>query len=344
MKKWIFLIMLIVLAVPVYAADKSEVYVYNWTEYLPDEVIASFQKDTGIKVVYATYESNESMYARLKILKGGGYDVVFPSTYFVHKMRKEGLLSPVDKTRLPNFKHLDKRLLDKAYDPKNTYSIPYVWGSTAIGYNADKVKKEEVSSWADLFHPRFKGKLVFNDDIREVFGVGLKVLGYSVNDTDPAHIEAAYNKLKTLMPNIRLFASDSPKQAFLNQEVIAGMIWNGEIYMASAENPAISYSYPKEGAIFWVDNMIIPVNAPNKENAHRFIDYILRPDMAKQICEFVGYAPANASAMKLYDEALKTNKTVFPDTKDIETGEFQIDVGEAILVYEKFWEKLKTGN
>lgn len=344
MKRFLLVLIVLALAVPVSAADKSEVYVYNWTEYLPDEVIASFQKDTGIKVVYATYESNESMYARLKILKGGGYDVVFPSTYFVHKMRKEGLLSPIDRNRLSNFRHLDNRLLNKPYDPDNTYSVPYVWGSTAIGYNADKVKKEAVASWADLFHPGFKGQLVFNDDIREVFGMGLKVLGYSVNETDPAHIQEAYNKLKTLMPNIRLFASDSPKQAFLNQEVTAGMIWNGEIYMASQENPAISYAYPREGAIFWVDSMIIPVNAPNKDNAHRFIDYILRPDMAKQICEYVGYAPANASATALYDESLKNNKIVFPDSADIEKGEFQIDVGDAILVYEKYWEKLKTGN
>jgi spermidine/putrescine transport system substrate-binding protein len=344
MKKLIFVILALVMAATVSAADKPEVYVYNWTEYLPDEVIASFQKDTGIKVVYATYESNESMYARLKILKGGSYDVVFPSTYFVHKMRKEGLLAPINKAKLPNFKNLDKRLLNKPYDPDNQYSVPYVWGSTAIGYNSDKVTKGEVASWADLFNPRFKGKLVFNDDIREVFGVGLKVLGYSVNDTDPVHIEQAYTKLKTLMPNIRLFASDSPKQAFLNQEVVAGMIWNGEIYMASDENPAISYVYPKEGAIFWVDNMIIPVNAPNKDNAHAFINYILRPDMAKQICEYVGYAPANASAMDLYDQDLKTNKIVFPDSEDIDNGEFQTDVGDAILTYEKYWEKLKTGN
>ncbi len=344
MKKLLFAMMALVLASPVFAADQPQVYVYNWTEYLPDEVIASFQKDTGIKVVYATYENNEAMYARLKILKGGGYDVVFPSTYFVHKMRKDGLLSPVDKTKLPNFKHIDKRLLDKPYDPGNAFSVPYVWGSTAIGYNADKIKKEEVASWADLFDPKFKGRLVFNDDIREVFGVGLKVLGYSVNDTDPAHIEQAYEKLKTLMPNIRLFAADSPKQAFLNQEVVAGMIWNGEIYMASQENPSVSYSYPKEGAIFWVDNMIVPVNAPNKDNAHRFIDYILRPDMAKRICEYVGYAPANASATALLEDDLKNNKIVFPDTEDMDRGEFQIDLGEAILIYEKYWEKLKTGN
>lgn len=344
MKRILLVIMALVLAVPALAADKQEVYVYNWTEYLPDEVIASFQKDTGIKVVYSTYESNESMYARVKILKGGGYDVVFPSTYYVHKMRQEGLLSPIDKAKLPNFKNLDDRLLYKPYDPNNTYSVPYVWGSTGIGYNSALIKKEEVSSWADLFNPKFKNKLVFNDDIREVFGVGLKVLGYSVNDTDPVHIEAAYNKLKTLMPNIRLFASDSPKQAFLNQEVTAGMIWNGEIFMAADENPAISYLYPKEGAMFWVDNMIIPVNAPNKDNAHRFIDYILKPEMAKQICEYVGYAPANKTAMDLYDARLKNNKTVFPDSTDIENGEFQVDVGDAILVYEKFWEKLKTGN
>jgi spermidine/putrescine transport system substrate-binding protein len=344
MKRMLLALLVIIMAIPAFAGDTQEVYVYNWTEYLPDEVIASFQAETGIKVIYSTYDSNEAMYARLKILKGGSYDVAFPSGYFVHKMRNEGLLAPIDKAKIPNTKNLDDRLLNKPYDPDNAYSIPYVWGSTGIGYNSDLVKKEDVDSWADLFDPKFKNKLVFNDDIREVFGVGLKVLGYSVNDTDPAHIEAAYDKLKTLMPNIRLFASDSPKQAFLNQEVTAGMIWNGEIFMAAEENPAIGYLYPKEGAMFWVDNMVIPVNAPNKDNAHRFIDYILKPEVAKLICEYVGYAPANKVAIPLYDEALKQNKTVFPDTADIEQGEFQVDVGDAILVYEKYWEKLKTGN
>ncbi len=342
MNKWM-IIVLAVLVPTLVAAAKPSVYVYNWTEYMPDEVISAFQRETGIKVVYSTYESNESMYAKVKLLKGKGYDLVFPSTYFVHRMRKEGLLAPIDRSKLTRFKHLDPLLLDKPYDPGNRYSIPYVWGSTAMAFNRDHVNAENMTSWKDLWRPEFKNRLVMNDDLREVFGIGLIINGFSVNDTDPDHIQTAFASIKTLMPNIRVFSGDSPKQPLLNLEAYAGMIWNGEAYMASQEFPAIAYIYPKEGAIFWVDSMCIPKNARNKDAAHQFIDFILKPEMAKLICEYVGYAPANRTAMGLMAPELKNNPMIFPDPSVVEKGEFQTDVGEAILVYERYWEQLKTG-
>ena len=279
-------------------AENGEVYVYNWSEYMPDSVLSDFQKETGIKVVYTTYDSNEAMFAKVKLLEGGGYDLVFPSTYFVDRMGKEGLIQPLDKSRIPNMKHLDPSLMDKPYDPGNVYSVPYLWGSTAIGYNSAYVDREKVTSWNDLWDPAYKGRVLLTNDLREVFGMGLKVLGYSGNDNDPAHIAAAYEKLRTLMDNVRLFASDSPKLPFLNQEVTIGMIWNGEIYMAAQENPKIGYIYPKEGAMLWMDSMVIPKNARNVENAHAFIDYLLRPDVAKTISEEIGYATPNTAALK----------------------------------------------
>ena len=342
MKRWMIIALIVFLPAIAFGA-KSSVYVYNWTEYMPDEVIAAFEKETGIKVVYSTYESNESMYAKVKLLKGKGYDLIFPSTYFVHKMRKEGLLAPVDRSKLTRFNNLDPLLLDKPYDPGNLYSIPYVWGSTAIAYNQDHVKKENVVSWKDLWRPEFENRLVMNDDLREVLGIGLIVNGFSVNDTDPDHIKTAFESIKTLMPNIRVFSGDSPKQPLMNLEVYAGMIWNGEAYMASQEFPAIHYTYPREGAIFWVDSMCIPKNAKNVDAAHRFIDFILKPEMAKLICEYVGYAPANRAAMGLMDQEVKDNPMIFPDSSIVEKGEFQTDVGDAILIYERYWEKLKTG-
>ena len=340
MKKLICILMLVFPALAL-AGDKV-VYIYNWTEYMPDQVLSGFTKETGIRVKYATFESNESMYAKVRLLKGKGYDLVFPSTYFVHKMRNEGLLSPIDRTKLPHFKHLDPALLDKPYDPRNSYSIPYLWGSTAIGVNRQYVKEGTVTSWQDLWKPAFKNRVLLTDDLREVFGLGLKLKGYSVNDTDPAHIREAYEALVDLLPNIRLFASDSPKQPFLNHEVYLGMIWNGEVYMAAQEMPEMAYIYPKEGAIFWVDSMVIPKNAENRDNAHAFIDYILRPEIAKLICEEIGYASPNKTAVSMLPPELKNNPTVYPDRSDLEKGEFQTDVGEALLVLETYWEKLKT--
>lgn len=339
MKKIVILLMLMFPALAL--AGGKTVYIYNWTEYMPDEVLSRFTEETGIKVTYATFESNESMYAKIRLLKGG-YDVAFPSTYFVHKMRNEGLLHPIDKTRLPNLKHLDPALMDKPYDPGNTFSIPYLWGSTAIGVNTARVKDQPITSWKDLWRPEFKNRVLLTDDLREVFGLGLKMNGYSVNDTDPGHIREAYELLTGLMPNIRLFASDSPKQPFLNQEVYIGMIWNGEVYMAAQEMPEIRYVYPKEGAIFWVDSMVIPKNADNPDHAHQFIDFILRPEMARLICEEIGYASPNRTAVSMLAPELKNNRTVYPSADDLEKGEFQTDVGDALLVLEEYWEKLKT--
>jgi len=340
------LLAFLIIILPAMATAKTEtLYIYNWTEYMPDKVIAEFQKETGIKVNYSTYDSNEAMHAKIKVLrKNEGYDVVFPSTYYVDKMRKEGLLTEIDKSKLSNLKNLDSSLLDKSYDPGNKYSIPYLWGSSSIAVNSRFIDPKTINSWNDFWKPELKNRLVLTDDIREVFAMSLMSLGFSGNTKDPVQIEAAYKKLATLKPNIRLYNSESPKLPFLNQEVYAGMIWNGEAYMASQENPDIKFIYPKEGTIFWIDNMIIPKNARNIENAHKFINFILKPEIAKTISHEIGYATPNLAARQLMDEKVRNNKTVYPDPSVVSAGEFQVDIGDAILIYEKYWEKLKTGN
>ncbi len=344
MKHRIFSILCVCLLLPMTVfAGRQKVYVYNWTEYIPPKLIHDFEKKTGIKVVYSTYENNEVMYAKIRLTRGRGYDLIFPSTYFVDKMRRQGLLAEIDHGKIPNFKNLDSDLLDKPYDPGNKYSIPYIWGSTGLVSNTDKVKSDHMMSWEDLWRSEFKGRLVMNDDVREVLGVGLLVNGYSVNDTDPVHIEQAYNSIKKLLPNIRVFSGDSPKQPMLNLETYAGMIWSGEAYMAHQENPSISYVYPEEGAIFWMDSMAIPKHAKNMDAAYKFINFILEPESAVQICEYLGYSPPNVAAKKIMDRELVQNPMLFPPKEVVKKGEFQMDVGEAILVYERFWERLKIG-
>lgn len=324
------------------AAEKV-VYVFNWSEYMPEQVLTLFEKETGIRVVYTTYESNEAMYAKIKLLDaGGGYDLVFPSTYFVNRMRREGLLAPIDQQKLTHFRHLDPKLLDKPYDPGNRYSIPYQWGTTAIGVNSRFVDAATVTSWKDLWRPEFKGRVMLSDDLRETFALALRDLGYSGNTTDPAQIEAAYNRLLTLLPSVRVFSTENQKQVFLSQEVSIGMIWNGEAYMAAEENPDIRYIYPKEGPLVWLDSMVIPKHAANKDSALAFIDFILRPEISKMISEEVGYASPNLEAIKLMDPAVRQNPTVYPPAEILAKGEFQLDVGDAILVYEKYWERLKS--
>ena len=341
-KSLIILAVVLCAATGIQAAEK--IYVYNWTEYLPQSVLDQFTKQTGIHVVYATYDSNETMYAKLKLIKKDGYDVTVPSTYFVSKMGREDMLMKLDHALLPNMKNLDPNLLDKDYDPGNTYSIPYMWGSTGIAVNTDEISKEKISSWKDLWRPEFKGKLLLQDDLREVFHMALRIKGFSGNTTDPEQIRQAYLLLKDLMPNVLLFNSDSPRLPFLAGEVSIGMIWNGEAWMAHEENPAIQYVYPKEGASFWVDSFVIPKGAANPKGAHAFINFMMNPEVARTCVQEYGYPTPVKPAIALLDPAVSSSKTIFPDAGVIKQGEFQNDVGPAIEIYQKYWEKLRTSD
>lgn len=341
MKKFIAIFLLVLLPGLVGAA-RQEVVVYNWTDYIDPAVLKQFENQTGIKVRYSTYDSNEAMFAKLKIVKKSGYDVAFPSTYFVERMKRQNMLTALDKTRIPNMMNINPDVLNKPYDPNNTYSVPYMWGASAIGINSRAVDPKTITSWNDLWNPRFKGKVLLMDDVREVFAMSLRSLGYSGNDRDPAHIRKAYEKLRLLKPSVKVFNSDSPRQPFLNNEVIIGQIWGGEVYQANKENPDIRLIYPKEGAIMWADNMVIPKSARNLDAAYRFIDFMCRPEVAKKNCEFIGYATANLRAQQMLDPKTRSNKAAYPDEAQVKKGEFQSDVGDAIMIYEKYWEMLKT--
>lgn len=339
MKKLLFLMFL---CLNLFGAQ-NVLYVYNWSEYLPQSVITKFEKEYNIKVKYSTYDSNEAMYAKIKTDKKSAYDIIVPSTYFVSKMSKEGLLAKIDKTKLPNFKHLNKSLLYQSFDAKNDYSVPYLWGSTGISYNAEILGDGAVTSWADLWKKEYKKSILLTDDLREVFGMALKVLGYSANDTNPAHIEQAYKKLLQLKQNVKVYNSESPKQVYLNEEVKLGMNFNGENYMANLESDAIKYVYPKEGVLLWVDSLVIPKNAKNIDAAHKFIDFLLRPQIAKIVSEDIGYASPNATAVNSLSKKAKNNRIIYPIAADLKNSEFQTDIGDAVKIYEKYWVQFKSG-
>lgn len=334
-----------VLAMTVAAAANAneKVVIYNWTEYIPEGVLEDFTKETGISVDYNTYESNEVMYSKIKLQQGKGYDVIVPSTYYISKMSSEGLLAAIDHSKLENLKHLDTALLDQDYDPKNQYSIPYTWGSTGIGINTQDIDPTTISSWADLWKPEWSNSLLLTDDVREVFHMALKINGHSANSTNPDEIKQAYEKLKELMPNALVFNSDAPREPYMAGDVSLGMIWNGEVIMAQEEMPEIQYIYPTEGAALWVDSFAIPEGAENKENALKFINFMLRPEIAKRTVEYIGYATPNKTGIALLDKETQMNPTIFPSSDLIANGEFQQDVGTAIDIYNKYWEMLKTG-
>ncbi|KGQ67860.1 extracellular solute-binding protein [Gallibacterium anatis] len=320
----------------------EKLYIYNWTEYIPNSLLQKFTKETGIEVVYSTFESNEEMYSKMKLTNGGGYDLIFPSSYYIEKMAKEGMLAKLDKTKLVNFAQITPSLLNKNFDPENQYSLPYVYGLTGIGINSAEIDPKAVTSWADLWNSKYKGKILLTADSREVFHIALLLKGFSPNTTENKEIESAYHLLQKLIPNVQSFNSDSPDVPYVQGEVSLGMIWNGSAFRAHKENPDIQFIYPREGVIIWMDNYAIPKNAEHKEAAYKFIDFMLRPESAKEVIETMGFSMPNEGVKALLEPTDVNDLTLFPPQEQIEKGVFQEDVGDAIDIYEKYWHLLKT--
>ncbi len=325
--------------------DNKTLNLYNWEEYMPQEVLDGFERETGITINYVTFETNTEMYDNLKSSDSAGlYDIAIPSSYFVDKMAGEGLLQELNKSKISNFKNLDTSFTNTPVDPDNKYSIPYVWGSTGLVIDGAVIDYQKVASWEDLWRPEYEGQVMLMDDMRDVFGMSLLTLGYSVNSSNPDEIEAAYNKLVSLKPNIAGFNSDEYLIEYLAGDANLGMTWNGEAILANDQGmSSLVYKYPTEGAILWMDNMVIPKDAKNVDAAHQFIDYLLRPENAKIISEEVGYAAPNATARKTMSSAVRNNPTIYPSKEVIKDGEFLADVGEdAIKIYEQYWDQLKA--
>lgn len=326
-----------------FADNEKIVNVYAWSGVIPDSVIQQFEKETGIKVNFSTYDSNEVMYAKLKSSKNPGYDVIEPSSYYIDRMRRQDMLATLDKSKLPNFHHLNPEFLNAKYDPKNTYSLPFVWGVTGIFFNKEYTELGSISKWSDLWNKEYVDRLMMLDDTREVFSMALKVLGYSANDANPEHIKQAYLKLKELLPNIKLF-SNSVLSIMIDEDAVVGMAWNGDLYKASLENLNLNFIYPKDGFVIWVDNFAIPKNAPHTDNAYVFLNFMLRPEIAKAVALDNHFPTPNLTAWKTLPADIKNNPVVYPSHEVLRRGEFQTDVGEnALALYEKYWEQLKMG-
>ncbi len=336
------LLTLFLFVVPARAEEEKVLNIYNWSEYIPQTVLDQFTEETGIKIVYSTYESNEAMFAKLKLLKGEGYDLVVPSTYFISQLKNDNLLQPIDKDKISNFSLLMPRLLNQAFDQGNEYTVPYMWGSTGIIYNSKYVDPTMVKGWKDLLRPEFKGRVLISDDLRDGLGIGLKVHGYSINTKNEAELKEAYEFLRQLKASVRVFDITSTKQNFVNEEVYVGAIWNGDAYVAREENEYLKFVYPEEGAFIWIDSFAIPSGAAHPENAHKFINFMLRPEISAAVVEEFRYSPASEAALKLLPEEMRNSRTIAPTDADLKNSELTLELGSALQMYEKYWEKFKT--
>ena len=326
----------------------KEVNLYAWSEYIPQALLDGFTQKTGIKVNYDTYSSNEELLAKLQA-GAAGYDVVIPSDYVVSIMNKQGLLEPMDTSQLSNFKNIGDEYKNLEFDLGNKTTVPYQWGSSCMVIDTSKVTRP-VTKWADLWDPEFKGKVVLLDDEREVLGMVLSVLGYDKNSTDQAQLDEAKAKFAELMPNVKLFDSDSPKTALLAGEVSIGQTWNGEAAIAHGENPNISYVFPDEGCTIWYDNLAIPKGAPHKDAAMELINYILSPEASILITKEFPYSSPNKAGLELLKsqdpaayEAYMNYPATNPTPEDRKKLNLIKDVGDATAIWDRVWTEVKGG-
>ena len=317
------------------------VNVYAWGGEIPKSVIQQFEHETGIRVNFATYDSNEVMYAKLRSSKHSIYDVILPSAYFVERMQKQGMLNKLDPSKLPNLKNLEPRFTKNDYDKGNQYSVPLIWGATGIFYNQHWVK-QQPKRWTDLWDKHWRGQLMLLDDSREVFALALMSLNFPPNDTDPVHIHAAYEKLLALTPNIKLFGSDGIQAIIIDEDAIAGSAWNGDAFKVHAENKHINFVYPNDGFVIWVDCLAMPVNPPHRDEAYQFINYMLKPETAENIALIEGHAITNLEGKKRLPPDIRDNTMVYPTDEIMQHGVVQRDVGEeTIALYSQYWQNLK---
>ncbi|WEV61218.1 ABC transporter substrate-binding protein [Streptococcaceae bacterium ESL0729] len=311
------------------ATAENTMTIYNWGDYIDPDLLKKFEEETGYKVNYETFDSNEAMYT--KIQQGGtSYDIAIPSEYMIEKLIDESLIEKLDKSKIKGLANIDQKFLNLPFDPGNTYSIPYFWGTVGIVYN-DALVKEAPSSWNDLWSSDYKDNLMLVDGAREIIGMALNAQGDSLNSTDMTQIDQATKHLEELTPNVKAIVADEIKQYMIGEEAMAAVTFSGEAVEMIGENENLHYVVPQEGSNLWFDNMVIPKTSANKKAAYDFLNFMLRPENAAQNAEYVGYATPNSPAKDLLPDEIKNDKQFYLDDQTMSHLEVYKDLGKKWL-------------
>jgi putrescine transport system substrate-binding protein len=347
-------------ATPPPAAERS-VNFYNWSDYIGEETIANFTAGTGIKVTYDVFDSNETLEAKL-VAGSSGYDVVVPSLSFLGRQIQAGVFKEIDRSKLSNYGNLDPVLMERIAktDPENKYSVPYLWGTTGIGYNVNKVKEVlgddyVVDSWKMVFDPETMAKLAscgvtWLDTPTEMVPTVLNYLGEEPNSFDEAVIDKAAQAMGGVRSHLRYYHSSQYINDLANGDICVAVGWSGDVFQArdradeAGNGVVIDYVIPKEGGIMWFDMMAIPKDARNVDEAYALIDHMLKPEVMADIQNYVTYASANAAALPMVDEDIRTNPAVYPP-EEVKAKLFTLAVlpPEVDRIYTRLWTRLKTG-
>ncbi len=329
----------------VFTRKNNQLFVYNAGEYLDPEVIEMFEAETGIEVVYDEFETLEIMYAKM-VQDDGAYDVICPSDYMIAKMIENGMLQELDLDQIPNRKNIGEQYMEasRSFDPDNTYSVPYCWGTVGILYNKTMVD-DPVNSWDILWDEKYSGQILMQDSIRDAFMVALKRRGFSLNTKDPGELELATEDLIAQRPLVQAYVIDQARDKMIGGEAALAVTYSGEVLYAQNENPDLEYSVPDEGSNVWIDSWVVTKKAKNPEAAMKWIDFLCRPEIALMNFDFVTYSTPNTKARELIeDENVRNSEVAYPGNDILKRCDAYSYLGEdGDLLYSNMWKKVKSG-
>lgn len=325
--------------------ENGEVYVYNWGEYIDPDTLTMFEEETGIKVIYDEFETNEIMYPKVEA-GTTVYDCICPSDYMISKMIQNDMLAEINWDNMPNCKeNIGQQYIDMAstFDPGCKHSVPNFWGTVGILYNKTMVD-EPIDSWADLWNPKYEDNILMQDSVRDAFMVAQKLNGFSMNTLNVDELNKCRDDLVAQKPLVQAYVIDQVRDKMIGDEAAIGVIYSGEALYTQRENENLEYVIPKEGTNLWLDCWVIPKNSKNKENAEKFIDFLNRPDIALMNFEYITYSTSNVGAQELIeDESIRNSEIAFPDLSNYDNLEVYLYLGqEGDELYNDLWEEVKA--
>ena len=328
------------------AAPGGTINVYNWGQYIADgtdgslDVIAAFEEETGIKVNYVTFDSNETMYTKLKT-GGSSYDVIIPSDYMVGRLIAEDMLEPLNFDNIPNYQYVDESFRNTAYDPDNLYSVPYTWGTVGLIYNSKYV--DNVTGWSSLWDPQYAGKILMFDNCRDAFAIAELRLGYSINSSDPAEYQEAANLLQQQKPYVQQYVMDQIFSKMEREEAWLAPYYAGDYLTMVEENPDLSFCLPEEGFNMFIDAMCIPKGCANKEGAEAFINFLCDPEISGRNMDYLGYSTPISAAKAYMDPEVANDPVAYPDAETLSRGSsFLALPTESTQLMDSLWLPVKT--
>lgn len=330
------------------SAAQNEITVYNWGQYISDgvddslDVIAAFEEATGIKVNYMTFDSNESMYTKLKT-GGASYDVIIPSDYMVAKLIEEDMLEPLDFSNIPNYANIDESFRNQAYDPENIYSVPYTWSTVGLIYNSKYISAEEAESWSCLWNSKYSGKILMFDNPRDAFAIAESMLGYSLSTEDANELKNCADLLAQQKPVLQAYVMDQIFDKMERGEAWAAPYYAGDYLTMVEENPDLGFSHPKEGYNIFIDAMCVPKGCSNKAGAEAFINFLCDPEISAANLDYIGYSTPISAAKEYLGEDVTSSPVAYPNDETLSRSEsFAALSIEATQTMNDLWLSVKT--